>query len=192
MVLVTDRLEGQRGLTDQVVGCARHGQLRAEMAGREASERRSHRHGADDRDRGADDRLQPDLGREQRDHGRGERAEREEERVERLGVDLHAHEDQTGQQPDHPHPGQHAASVPAREEGYTAVRRSSFRPRSEQGQRHQATERGPGGQADRHLAEISSGQLCVDQEDPEHRIGQSMEPAPDRSHPAAAAPRSRR
>ena len=119
VVLVTDLFERQRGLTHQVVGCARHGQLRPEMARGETRERWSHRQGADDRHRGTDDRLQPHLGGEQRDHGRGERTQRKEERVERLGVDFHAHEDQAGEQPDHPHPGQHAASVPTARKAYT-------------------------------------------------------------------------
>src|SRR5580700_218354 len=113
VVLVADGLEGQRGLADEIVGRTRHGQFGAEMASRKASQGRPNRHGPDDRDCGADDGLQPHLGGKDRDDGRGKRTEREEERIERLSVDFHSQEDQAGHQPDHPHPGQHAASVPA-------------------------------------------------------------------------------
>src|SRR5579864_1909144 len=112
MVLITDGLESQGRLSDQVVRRTGHGQLRPEMTCGHASKRGSHGHGADESDGGSDDRLQPDLRWEQRDYGRREGTQREEKCVERLGVDLHPNEGQAGDQPDHPHPGHHGASVP--------------------------------------------------------------------------------
>src|SRR5580704_9486463 len=121
MVLVAHWLESQGRLADQVVRRTGHGQLGSEMTRGHAGERGSHRHGTEESYGYTDDRLQPHLRREQRDHGRGEGTQREEERVERLGVDLHTNERQTGDQPDHPHPGHHGASVPGEGNGYTAV-----------------------------------------------------------------------